>query len=534
MDCLWSSLTAVASRTPERVAIVSGEHRLTYGQFAERATMLAAGLHDLGLRPGDRVGYLAPNRPEYLELLFAVAQLGAALVPLNTRQGESDLGHALRSSGAKFLFFASGFRKHDYIALIEAVLGGIDGSGSRKPDAAPEIERLVCLDSDAHGLGLLGYDEVLSRGRTAGQPDLSPVDRGASTGLMLFTSGSSGAPKPVMLRQGQLVRNMARVRSRQGVKQDDRVLSFLPYFHVFGGVISTLVPLLCGGRVVMLPAFDADQSLEIAEREKCTVVYGVAPTYTAWLDHPKFASHDLSSIRTGVCSAGLPAMSATAKRVRAALAPMHSLFGMTETTGVASFTQIGDDEALATGSAGVALPDAEIAIFKPGTDRRVEADAEGEIRIRGDMITSGYFRMQDQTARAIDSGGWLHTGDRGYLDRGGYLYVAGRLDDRLRSAGENIDPREVEQFIKRHPAVEQCQVIGVPDPKLLEVPVAFVILKPSASETSEEAIRGFCRGKIADFKIPRRVFFMTEFPGWMHKIQRFKLKEEAIRLMATS
>jgi fatty-acyl-CoA synthase len=531
MDNLWSGLTAVASRTPERIAIVSSEHRLTYGQFAERAAMLAAGLYDLGLRPGDRVGYLAPNRPEYLELLFAVAQLGAALVPLNTRQGESDLAHALHSSGAKFLFFASGFRKHDYVALIEAVLGGIDVSGARKSGAAPEIERLVYLDGDAHGLGLLGYDDVLARGRAAAsRPDVALVDRGTSTGLMLFTSGSSGAPKPVMLRQGQLVRNMARVRTRQGVTQDDRVLSFLPYFHVFGGVISTLVPLLCGGRVVMLPAFDADLSLEIAERERCTVVYGVAPTYSAWLDHPKFGSYDLSSIRTGVCSAGLPAMSATAKRVRAALAPMHSLFGMTETTGVASFTQIGDDEELATGSAGVALPDAEIAIFDPGTDRRVEG--EGEIRIRGDMITSGYFRMQDQTARAIDPGGWLHTGDRGYLDRGGYLYVAGRLDDRLRSAGENIDPREVEQFIKGYPAVEQCQVVGVPDPRLLEVPVAFVILKTSSQGASEEAIRGFCRGKIADFKIPRRVFFVTEFPGWMHKVQRFKLKEEAIRLMA--
>jgi fatty-acyl-CoA synthase len=199
-------------------------------------------------------------------------------------------------------------------------------------------------------------------------------------------------------------------------------------------------------------------------------------------------------------------MSATSRRVRAALAPMHSLFGMTETTGVASFTRIGDNEALATGSAGVALPDAEIAIFEPGTDRRVDVGCEGEIRIRGDMVTPGYFRMPEQTARAIDSERWLRTGDRGYLDSSGYLYVAGRLDDRLRSAGENIDPREVEQFIKGHPAVEQCQVVGVPDPRLSEIPVAFVVLKPLAQTVSEELLRDFCRGKIADFKVPRQIF----------------------------
>jgi fatty-acyl-CoA synthase len=460
--------------------------------------------------------------------------LGATLVPLNTRYGETDLAYCLRACGAKMLFFAKGFRKHDYVNLITGVLGGMEIATGRRAEVAPELELLVCLDhAEGRGLGVPTYEDLLAGAQDLSLPGL-PGSLPDPVGLMLFTSGSSGAPKPVMLTQGRLVRNMARVRERQGITGEDSVLSFLPYFHVFGGVISTLVPLLCGGRVVMMPAYDADESLQLAERERCTVVYGVAPTYTGWLDHPKFGSFDLSSIRTGVCSAGLPAMSATAKRVRAQIAPMHSLFGMTETSGVASLTRIGDDELHATGSAGLPLPDGEIAIFEPGTENRLSGQAEGEIRVRGDMVTPGYFRLPEQTARAIDAQGWLRTGDRGHFDAEGYLYISGRLDERLRCGGENVDPREIEQFINGHAAVSQCQVVGVPDPRLIEVPVAFVICKEGVPAVTEDDIRSYCRNRIADFKIPRRVFFVEEFPGWMHKIQRFKLKEEAIRRMDTA
>ncbi len=534
MSDLWSALARVAQAGPERVAVVSGDQRLSYGGLLERIARLSATLAARGVRPGDRICYLAPNRVEYLELWFALARLGATLVPLNTRYGETDLAYCLRACGAKGLFFAKGFRKHDYVSLITSVLGGIEIATDRRTEAVPELGLLVCLDTaEGRGLGVPVYDDLLASAQDMATPAPSVVEADP-VGLMLFTSGSSGAPKPVMLTQGRLIRNMARVRERQGITAEDRVLSFLPYFHVFGGVISTLVPLLCGGRVVMMPAYDPDQSLELAQRERCTVVYGVAPTYTGWLDHPKFGSFDLSSIRTGVCSAGLPAMSATAKQVRAKIAPMHSLFGMTETTGVASLTRIGDDEIHATGSAGLPLPDSEIAIFEPGTDNRLSGQSEGEIRVRGDMVTSGYFRLPEQTARAIDAQGWLHTGDRGHFDAEGYLYISGRLDERLRCGGENVDPREIEQFIKGHASVSQCQVVGVPDPRLAEVPVAFIIRKTGAPEITEDEIRTYCRNRIADFKIPRRVFFVEEFPGWMHKVQRFKLKEEAIRRMAAS
>lgn len=529
-DALWTRVAAIAEAHPDREAIVSGDVRYTFGQLFTRAARLAAGLFAFGVRPGDRVAYLAQNRPEYVELLLATARLGASLVPLNTRLGTDDFAAVLRRSGAKVLIFGESFRKHDYVALVSGVLGGTDVNSGRRLPEFPELERLVLLDS-SKALGLPTYGDLIR----SGERETPPSHRDADTvSLMLFTSGSSGLPKPVQLGQGQLVRNMTRVSERMGIRPDDRILSYLPYFHVYGGVITTLTALLNGAAIVMLGAYDADESLEVASRERCTVVYGIAPTFNAWLDHPRFGTFDLSSIRTGVCSAGLPAMSATARRVRQALVPMHSLFGMTETHGVATLTRKGDSEHQATSSAGIALPAAEIAVFRPGTSLRCEPQEEGEVRIRGDMITRGYFRLPDETRRAINEDGWLHTGDRGHLDAQGYLYISGRLDERIRCGGENIDPREVERFLISHPSVGQCQVVGVPDARLGEVPVAFIITKARTDVDAEAEIKAFCRARIADFKIPRRVFFVDEFPGWMHKVQRYKLRDEAIKRMQSS
>lgn len=529
-ETLFGALDAIVRRRPDHTAIVFDGRRYAYRELQARAERAAYTLRALGLGSGDRVAFLGPNRPEYLELLFGASRIGAALVPLNSRYGADDLTDALRRSRARVLVFAERFRRHDYVALVEGALGGVEAGPERRSPTQPDLERIVCLD-DVPGLGLPTYGDLLRRAGEAPGQTLPASASPESAGLLLFTSGSSGVPKPVVLTQGQIVRNMARVRDRQGVGAEDRVLSFLPYFHVFGGVISTLVPVLGGGTIIMLPAFDADQSLDLAERERCTVLYSVAPCYRAWFEHPHFGRYDLSSIRTGVCSAGLPAMTATAKRVREILAPMHSLFGMTETAGVATMTLAGDAEAFATETAGRPLPGAEVAIFEPGTGRRLGPGDEGEIRVRGDMVTTGYFCLPDETTRALDADGWLHTGDRGVLTPEGYLLVAGRMDERLRCGGENVDPREVERFLEGHPCVAQCQVIGVPDPRLLEIPVAFIIARVHDHPHTETSILEHCRGRIADFKVPRRVFFMEEFPGWMHKVQRFRLREIAMERM---
>lgn len=525
---LWSCLDEAAQRAPGHPAVIF-EHRVTsYAGLREQAVRVSDALWTLGVRPGDRVALLAANRPEYLVLLFAAARIGASLVPLNTRYGSADLQEALRRCGASVLFYARGFRRQDFGSLLDFALRHARADGALQAPELPELRRAICLDDDGPQGDVL--DRIAPGADRQSAPELPEAERAEAVGLMLFTSGSSGFPKPVMLGQGQMVRNMARVRDRQGIRADDRMLSYLPYFHVFGGLISLLVPILSDATIVMMPAFESAESMALVQRYRCTVVYGVATTYGAWFNDPEYGNYDLSSLRTGICSAGLPAMSATARRVRAEIAPMHSLFGMTETMGVASLTLADDDEGHATGSAGRPLPDAGIAIVDPATGARLPAGEPGEIRVRGDMVTKGYFRMPEQTARAIDAEGWLHTGDRGWLDEHGYLCVAGRLDDRLRCGGENIDPREVEHFIQTHPGVAACQVVGVPDPRLIEIPVAFIVAR-AGSSVGEVEIQEYCRGRIANFKTPRRVFAVEEFPGWMHKVQRYKLREDAMRRM---
>jgi len=522
---LWSSLSAIARIRPDHTAVKFGDLDETYAELAKRATSVSRVLWSLGVRPGDRVALLAANRPEYLELLYGAARIGAALVPLNTRFGVVDLRESLRRCGAKILFLAPRFRKQDFLAILSEVFQGGEPEPGRPLQVLPELERVVCLDDDS-SFGRNTYRNLLKECVAQDIPTLGRDAR--SGGLLLFTSGSSGLPKPVMLGDRQLVRNMRNVAHRQGIHAGDRVLSFLPYFHVFGGVISTLVPILSGSTIVMMEAYEPSSSLEAAERERCTVLYSVAPCYQGWFDHPRFHQYDLSSIRTGVCSAGRGPMSAMAKRVRSTLCPMHSLFGMTETTGVVTFTLPEDSEELTTETAGCAIPGAEITIRDPATGATPPPGTEGEICVRGDMVTAGYFRLREETERAFYSNGWFRTGDQGWIGDDGYLRVIGRLDDRLRSGGENIDPREIESFVQSHPDVARCYVVGVPHRRLGEVPVAFIVAREGGGFSDEGELFAHCRGRIANFKVPRRFFFVEEVPGWMHKVQRHRLKQDAI------
>jgi len=528
---LWGTLSAIARVRADHPAVIFGERTLSYAQLLNRASRASAVLSSLGVRTGDRVAFLAANRPEYLELLFGAARLDASLVPINTRFGTVDLQAALQRCGAKVVFFAHRFRKQDFSKMLLEAVGALNPDRERPFDGFPELTRLVSLDSlDGSPKGT--YEDLMAR--AADLPAPAASRRGEiGAGLLLFTSGSSGLAKPVVLREDQIIGNMASIAARQGINAHDRVLSFLPYFHVFGGVITTLVPLLRGGTIVMQEAFDATASLEAASRHKCTVVYSVAPCYRAWLDHPQLHQFDLSHIRTGVCSAGLGPMSAMAKRVRSSLCAMHSLFGMTETVGVVTFTGQGDSEELTTETAGCPLPGAEVRIVHPETGAILPAGEEGEIQARGPMITSGYFRLPKETARAFTPDGWLRTGDRGWVGKEGYLRVIGRLDDRLRSGGENIDPKEVEAFLQSHPGVAQSQVVGVPHKRLGEVPVAFIVPKDASKPPSGDELAEFCRGRIANFKSPRRYFVVEEMPGWMHKIQRHRLREDAIVRIGT-
>ncbi|MDP3316303.1 MAG: AMP-binding protein [Devosia sp.] len=523
-DTLPQRLAAVAAAYPDNTLYVFHGRRATYAQFAGRVDAVAAMLAAQGVRSTDRVAFLSQNRPEYLELLFAANRLGASLVPLNTRFGVVDLREALKRCGARLVFHSGSFRKHDYTALLGELSDEPQTGRFTASAALPELERCICMDDES----ATGYEALV-----AGAPaTVFPLVRQDAVSLMIFTSGTSGFPKPVMLTQGQLVRNMERIGHWQGVTHKDCFLSFLSYFHIFGGALSVLVPFFAGARIAMLEAFDSQATLRLAQDERCTVIYSVNPAWRSWLDEPDFDKYDLSSVRTGICTNNGAAQLGVALKVRERIAPMFSQFGMTETAGVVALTRPDDDNARAARDSGVALPGVELGIFEPGTSVRCAPDAEGELRVRGDMVTIGYFRMPEETAKAIDAQGWLHTGDRARIDADGRLLILGRLNERLRCGAENIDPKEVEHFISTHPAILRCQLVGVPDDRLGEIPVAFVIQRPSPQALDEHALRAFCMGRIADFKIPRRIFFVDEFPGYDAKVSVYKMKEDAIRRVA--
>lgn len=517
---LWEELRAVATRRRDYPALWFDEQCVSYTMLLQRAERVATVLWGMGLRPGDRVAYLAANRPEYVDLLLACSRIGLTLVPLNTRYGENDLAHALSTSRPRALFMASHFRHQDFEALVSA---------AERRGALATVAQVVRLDRDASA-GTLLFQDLMARTPHDSLPDVAMLSR--QDVLLQFTSGSSGPAKAVRLLQPQLLAAMTRVRDLQRIVADDVALSFLPYFHVYGGAITLLVPLLAGATVVIQSAFEPSRSLEALVHHRCTVLYGVGPVYQAWFDMPTFDRYDLSSIRTGVCASGSPAAARIARQVRARIGPLHSHFGMTETAGVGTMSRHDDPAEIATDTAGRPLPGVEVGVFVPGSDERLPAEQEGELRLRGPVLTPGYLERPDANSRLFARDGWLCTGDRAWLGEDGALRIAGRLDDRLRTGGENFNPQEVEDLLATHPAILRAFVVGVPDRRLSQIPVVFVIPCAHANAPTVAELQDFCKGRIAGFKIPRHVFEVDEVPGGFHKPQRHKLSAEAVRRLA--
>ncbi|MEI6470606.1 MAG: class I adenylate-forming enzyme family protein, partial [Betaproteobacteria bacterium] len=470
---LWVSLVKVKDSSPQKIAVYFHSHKITYGDLYDRAYRLSFSLLRMGIKKGDCIALLSANRPEYLELLFACSRIGAVLAPLNSRYGSSDLHAALVACDASVLFLTPRFRNQDFISIFkDACLNSkSEPISSVTYKSMPSLNTVVLLEDDKRLDNAISYqtlfDEKDPIHAVEGFPNM-PV-------LVLFTSGSSGAPKPILLTQTQLVNCAENLIQRQGITTDDCILSFLPYFHVYGGVLTTLVPLLAGSSLVIQEAFDSTLSLNAVQIYRCTVIYSIAPCWQAWLDHSDLKKFDLSSIRTGICASGSIGSSAVPKRVRAMFGEMFTQYGMTETTGVATMSCPNDSEYLVTETAGRPLPGVEISIFDNETKSWLGCDSEGEICVRSNMMSPGY--VGHVGLRSLDSNGWLHTGDRGFMGKDGYLRVIGRLDDRLRSGGENIDPIEVEQFLGTHIDVLRAFVVGVPDSRLGEIPVVFIILK---------------------------------------------------------
>ena len=521
-------LEDAAARWGEREALIVRHQniRWTYRELDEAADRLAAGLLHLGLGPGDRVGIWAPNRYEWIVTQFASAKAGLILVTINPAYRTSELEYALNKVGCKALVLAPSFKTSDYAAMLDQIRSKV-----------PQL-RAAILTDDAPRAGFLRYADVASSGTAA---DLARV-RELRTQLqpedainIQFTSGTTGLPKGATLSHHNIVNNGYFVARRMSFTENDRLCIPVPLYHCFGMVMGVLGCATHGAAMVFPgEAFEPKSVLEACEAERCTALFGVPTMFIAELEHPEFKRYDLRTLRTGVM-AGAPCPVEVMKRV---ISDMHMkevtiAYGMTETSPV-SF-QSGRDDTIEqrVSTVGAILPHLEVKIVDP--EGRVTPRGErGELLTRGYSVMHGYWDDEDKTRQAIDPQGWMHTGDLATLDAIGYCNIVGRVKDLIIRGGENISPREIEEFLYRHPKIQDVQVFGIPDRRYGEVVCAWIKLK--AGERSDaEAIRTFCKEQIAHFKVPTHIRFVQEFPMTVTgKIQKFLMRQEMSRELAVS
>jgi fatty-acyl-CoA synthase len=516
-ETIGANLERAVARFGDREALVScGQgRRYTYAELGSAVDELARALMAAGLATGDRIGIWSPNCVEWTLVQYATAKLGAILVNINPAYRTSELEYALKQSGCRMLVAASAFKTSDYRAMIAEVRPSL-----------PELERVVFLDSSdwdelLAGTGQVSVEELRARSDALGPDD--PIN-------IQYTSGTTGFPKGATLTHRNILNNGYFVGEACRYTEEDRICIPVPFYHCFGMVMGNLGATTHGAAMVIpAPAFDPEATLRACAQERCTSLYGVPTMFIAQLDHPRFADYDLSSLRTGIM-AGSPCPVEVMKRVMHLMhmSEVGICYGMTETSPVSTQTAYDDPVEKRVGSVGRVHPHVEIRIVDPEGGATVAHGDPGELCTRGYSVMAGYWNDPERTAEAIDADGWMHTGDLATMDDEGYINIVGRSKDMVIRGGENVYPREVEEFLYSHPDIADVQVIGVPDPRYGEELMAWVIPRGSAT-LDAEAIRAFCQGRIAHYKIPRYVKTVDAFPMTVTgKVQKFKMRDQAI------
>lgn len=503
--------------------------RWTYLALQEKVDSVAANLRGLGLEPGDRVGLWAPNCAEWVVTQFATAKAGLILVNINPAYRISELEYALNKVGCKALVLAEQFKSSNYVAMLRDIAPEIDDAQPGALDAArlPDLETAIVI-SDNPPNGFLGYEKLTQQptpdninALQALQPDLQPDD----PINIQFTSGTTGHPKGATLTHHSILNNGYFVARRQSFSEQDILCIPVPLYHCFGMVMGVL-GCITHGAAIVLPgeAYDPESVLRTVETEKCTALYGVPTMFIGELEHPSFADFDLSSLRTGAM-AGSPCPIEVMKRV---INDMHMsevtiAYGMTETAPVSFQSKKDDPLDKRVGTVGQIHPFVEVKIVDE-QGRTVPRGEQGELCTRGYSVMQGYWADEERTAEAIDTAHWMHTGDLATMDGDGYVNITGRLKDMIIRGGENIYPREIEEFLYTHPAIQDVQVFGVPDNRMGEEVCAWILLR-DGEQTQEDDIRAFCKGQIAHYKVPRYIRFVSEYPMTVTgKIQKFEMR----------
>ena len=528
---------AAARRWPDAPALVVRHQdvRWTYRQLKDRVDAFAAGLLALGLEPGDRVGIWSPNNAEWVIVQFATAKAGLILVNINPAYRLAELDYALTKVGCKALITATALKSSDYLAMLRELAPELDRSrpGQLRAAKLPDL-RIVVRIPPREGAdptpGMYGFEDVSA---LAGDDDRRRLAEIAGRLQfddpinIQFTSGTTGFPKGATLTHHNILNNGFFIGETMRLTAQDRICIPVPLYHCFGMVLGNLACVTHGSAMVYPgEAFDPLAVLETVHAERCTGLYGVPTMFIAALNHPEFKRFDVASLRTGIM-AGSPCPVEVMKRV---VSEMHMsevtiCYGMTETSPVSFQTAADDPLEKRVGTVGRVHPHVEVKIVD-ADGRVVPPGTPGELCTRGYSVMRGYWNDPDKTAEAIDAGRWMHTGDLATLDAEGYCNIVGRIKDMVIRGGENVYPREIEEFLYRHPKVQDVQVIGVPDPKYGEELCAWVKPKPGATVTADE-IRDFCKGQIAHYKVPRYVKFVDGFPMTVTgKIQKYLMREQ--------
>jgi fatty-acyl-CoA synthase len=529
-------LDQVAAHYPSTEAMVSVHQgiRWTYQEFLERTEQVASSLLSLGVEKGDRVGIWAMNYAEWVLVQFATAKIGAMMVNINPAYRTYELEYALRQAEVQTLIIQDRFKTSDYVSMFYEACpeASCAEPGEIASERFPFLKNAIFL-GDKHQPGMCTWRDFLRRGKEISEDELREREESLDFDDPIniqYTSGTTGFPKGVVLTHHGILNNGFIIGEGMGFTNDDRLCIPVPFYHCFGMVLSNLACVSHGATMVLpSPTFNAEQVLQTVDRERCTALHGVPTMFIAELSHPSFDDYRYDSLRTGIM-AGSPCPIEVMREVsnRMHMSEIVIVYGQTETSPGVTMTTIRDPIERRVTTVGRAFPHAEVKIIDPRTGTVVPIGEVGEICARGYMVMKGYYNNPSATHTTIDSNGWNHTGDLGTMDTEGYVKIVGRLKDMVIRGGENIYPREIEEFLHTHPRISDVYIIGVPDSKYGEELMAWISVTNGDALTAEE-IKDFCRNRIAHYKIPRYIRFVEGFPMSVSgKIQKYKMREISI------
>jgi len=527
-----------ATETPDKDFIVYPDRnlRFPYAKFNIRVDNLSKALLHIGMRPGDKLGIFANNVPDWLTFMFASAKIGVVLVTINTNYKTHELEYLVNNSDLKALCLVNGWRDSDYVQMVNELVPELKESqrGYLQSEKFPFLKNVIFIGPEKHR-GMFNTSELILLGSQLDDRLFLEIKSTVSCHdvvNMQYTSGTTGFPKGVMLTHYNILNNGFATGQCMNYTADDRLCVPVPLFHCFGCVLALCAIITHGATMVLVENFDPLVVLASVQKEKCTALYGVPTMFIAELNHPMFSMFDLSSLRTGIM-AGAPCPIETMNEVmnKMNMSELIIVYGLTESSPGMTATRTYDSPHIRCTTVGKAYPAVEVKVANPETGEELKPGEQGELCCRGYNVMKGYYKNPEATAKAINSDGWLHSGDLGVMDTEGYFRVTGRIKDMIIRGGENIYPREIENYLYTMPQIQAIEVVGVPSHKYGEEVGAFIKKRPGI-ELNEEDVIDFCRGKISRYKTPKYIFFVDDYPMTASgKIQKYKLRELSLQLL---